>query len=230
VAARAQQGERVRRIGVLVNAAADDPEEQAAIARLRQGLQELCWIEGRNVTIEYRFGAAGNADLQRRYAAELMALGPDVVVAGTTGIASRLHQANGSLPIVFAGGLDPVGSGLVKNLARPEGNITGFSGAEHSVAGKLVELLKQVAPRVIRAGVIRSAGIARSVGAIQAAAASAALDVRPIDPQNPDDIERGVAAFTSVPNGGLVVPVSALAFVHLELIIKLAAQYRLRAV
>jgi putative ABC transport system substrate-binding protein len=233
LAARAQQPARMRRIGVLMNVAVHDPEAQATIAQLRQGLRELGWIEGRNVTIDYRLGAAGNADLQRRYVAELVALGPDVIVAGSAGTASRLHQANGSLPIVIAGGPDPVGSGLVKSLAQPGGNITGFFDIEDSLAGKLVELLKQVAPRVIRAGVIRNPGaapVAGSVRVIQAAAASAALDVRLIDSQNPDDIERGVAAFASVPNGGLVVPGSALALVNRELIIKLAGQYRLPAV
>jgi putative ABC transport system substrate-binding protein len=233
VAAGAQQPARMRRIGVLMGLAADDPDVQAQIAQLRQGLHELGWIEGRSVTIDYRLGAAGNADLQRRYVAELMALRPDVAVAESIGPATRLHQANGSLPIVLAGGLDPAGSGLVKSLAQPGGNITGFFDIESSLPGKLVELLKHVAPHVIRAGLIRdpnAPAVARSVGVIQAAAASVALDVRPIDSQNADDIERGVAAFAGVPNGGLVVPGSALAVRHRELIIKLAAQHRLPAV
>jgi putative ABC transport system substrate-binding protein len=233
VAARAQQGERVRRIGVLMNLAADDPEAQAWIAQLRQGLQELGWIEGRNVTVDFRFGAAANADSQRRYAAELIALGPDVIVAGSGGIATAFRQASGTLPIVFAGALDPVGRGLVESLARPGGNTTGFSTVEYSESGKLLELLKQVAPRVTQAAVIRdptTPGGTGTLGAIQAAAASLGVEVRPVNFSDAGTIERGVAGFASRPNGGLVLPVTAVSFIHRELIIKLAAQYRLPAV
>ena len=179
VAVRAQQAERVRRIGVLMNLAADDPEAQAWIAQLRQGLQELGRIEGRNVTIDFRFGAAANADSQRRYAAELIALGPDVVVAGSGGIATAFRHASGTVPIVFAVALDPVGRGLVESLARPGGNTTGFSTVEYSESGKLVELLKQVAPRVTQVAVIRdptTPGGTGTLGVIQAAAASLGVD------------------------------------------------------
>jgi putative ABC transport system substrate-binding protein len=232
LAARAQQGVRVRRIGVLMLFGADDSEGQTSIAQFRQGLQELGWTEGRNVAIDVRW-AAGDESRRRTYAAELVALAPDVVVAGSGGIAGVLRQASGTVPIVFAVGLDPVASGLVKSLARPGGNITGFSTIEYSVSGKLVELLKQVAPRVTRVGVIRDPSTVSgtgNVGAIQAAAASPAMDVRPVNAKDADDIERGVAAFASTPNGGLVIPASALAATHRELIIGLAARYRLPAV
>jgi putative ABC transport system substrate-binding protein len=232
LAARAQQTERKRRIGVLSFDAEGDAERQASIARLRQGLQELGWIDGRNVTIDYRFGAA-DADSQRRYAAELIALGPDVVVAGSGGIARAFRQASGSVPIVFAVALDPVGRGLVESLARPGGKTTGFSTVEYSESGKLVELLKQVAPRVTQAAVIRdptTPGGTGTLGAIQSAAASLGVEVRPINSDDAGAIERGVAGFAGRPNGGLVLPATGASLIHRELIIKLAAQYRLPAV
>ena len=232
LAALAQRAERMRRIGVLSFYAEGNSEGQELIAQLRQGLQELGWIEGRNVTIDYRFGTA-DADPRRRYAAELIALGPDVVVAGSGGIARAFRQASGTVPIVFAGALDPVGGGVVESLARPGGNTTGFSTVEYSESGKLVELLKQVAPRVTQAAVIRdptTPGGIGTLGAIQAAAASLGVEVRPVNFSDAGTIERGVAGFASRPNGGLVLPVTAVSFIHRELIIKLAAQYRLPAV
>jgi putative ABC transport system substrate-binding protein len=232
VAARAQQPERKRRVGVLLSYAEGDPEGQAVIVQLRQGMQELGWIEGRNVTIDYRFGTAA-AGPRRRYAAELIALGPDVVVAGSGGIAREFQQANGSVPLVFVGALDAVGRGLVESLARPGGSATGFSSVEFSESGKLLELLKQVAPRVTQAAVIRdptTPGGTGTLGAIQGAAASLGVEIRPVNSRDAGAIERGVAGFASRPNGGLVVAPTAVSFDQRELIIKLAAQYRLPAV
>jgi putative ABC transport system substrate-binding protein len=228
----AQQPERKRRIGVLSFAAEGDPEGHAQFAELQQGLRELGWIEGRNVTFDYRFGAY-DEEPRRRYAAELIALRPDVVVAGSGGIAMAFQQASTSVPIVFAVALDPVGSGLVESLARPGGNTTGFSTPEYSESGKLLELLKQVAPRVKQAAVIRDPtrpGGTGILGAIQAAAASLGVEVRPVNSHEAGTIERGVAGFASTPDGGLVVPGTAASSIHRELIIKLAAQYRLPAV
>jgi putative ABC transport system substrate-binding protein len=231
LAARAQQGERMRHIGVLSFYGADDSVGQASVAQLQRGLQELGWIEGRNVTIDFRWGPSA-AD-RRTYAAELVALAPDVIVAGSGGIARVLRQASGSVPIVFAAALDPVGSGVVESLARPGGNTTGFSTVEYSETGKLPELLKQIAPRVTRAAVIRdptAPGGTGTLGAIQAAVASMGVEVRPVDSRDAGTIERGVAAFASGPNGGLIVPGTALALIHRDLIIQLAARYRLPAV
>ena len=233
VAARAQQPGRMRRIGVLVAYGADDSEGQADIAQFRQALQELGWTEGSNVVIDYRWAAPTDQRGLRTYAAELVALAPDVVVAGSGGSARQLRQASGAVPIVFAIALDPLGAGLVESLARPGGNITGFSTVEYSLSGKLVELMKQVAPGVTRVGVIgspNSAGGTGNLSAIQAAAASQAIDVSSINAQNADEVERGVAAFASTPNGGLVIPASAVLATHHELIIRLAARYRLPAV
>ena len=232
IGSRAQHGDRVRRIGVLAARSADDSEGQADIAQFRQALQELGWTEGSNVVIDYRWAANDQRRL-RTYAAELVSLAPDVVVAGSGGIARQLRQASGAVPIVFAVALDPLGAGLVESLARPGGNITDFSTVEYSLSGKLLELMKQVAPRVTRVGVIgnlNSAGGTGSLSAIQAAAASPAIDVSSINAQNADEIERGVAAFASTPNGGLVIPTSAVLAAHHELIIRLAARYRLPAV
>ena len=228
----AQQPERNRRIGVLSLSAEGDPEGQAEFAELRNGLHELGWFEGRNVTIDYRFGAY-DEDSRRRNAAELIALRPDVVVAGSGGIAMAFQQASASVPIVFAIALDPVASGLVESLPRPGGNTTGFSTPEYSESGKLLELLKQVAPRVKQVAVIRDPtrrGGTGILGAIQAAAASLGVEVRPVNSHEAGTIERGVAGFASTPNGGLVVPGTAASLIHRELIIKLAAQYRLPAV
>jgi putative tryptophan/tyrosine transport system substrate-binding protein len=232
LAARAQQSARMRRVGVLLLYGADDSVGQALVAQFRQGLQELGWTEGRNVTIDVRWGAS-DADRYRSDAAKLVALGPDVVVAGSGGIARASRQASGSVPIVFTGALDPVGAGLVDSLARPGGNTTGFSGVEYGESAKLLELLKQMAPRLTRAAVIRdptAPGGGGVLGAIQAATGSMGVEVRPIGSQDAGAIERGVAAFASGPNGGLVVPPTASALIHRELIITLAARYRLPAV
>jgi putative tryptophan/tyrosine transport system substrate-binding protein len=231
VAARAQQSQRMRRIGVLMFFSQDDPIGQSVIATFQQALRELGWIEGRNVTIDYRWGAL-DTNRFRRYAAELVALAPDVIVAGNGGTAAALQQASGTVPIVFMGSPDPVGSGLIESLARPGGNITGFAGVEYGQSGKLLGLLKEIAPRVTRAAVIRDpANTAGTgfLGAIQTAAASIGVDVRPIG-GDAASIERGVAAFASSPNAGLVVPNTRFAYTNRELIIKLAARHQLPAV
>jgi putative tryptophan/tyrosine transport system substrate-binding protein len=232
LAARAQQPGRMRRIGVLMWVSMDDPVGQSDIATFQQTLRELGWTEGRNVTIDYRWGA-GDANRYRTYAAELVALAPDVIVAGNGGTARALQQASGTVPIVFATAPDPVGRGLVESLARPGGNTTGFSGVEYSESGKLLGLLKEIAPRVTRAAVIRDPATPAGtgfLGAIQPAAALIGVEVRPVGSPDAAAIERGVAAFASSPNGGLVVPDTASASIHRELIIKLAARYQLPAV
>ena len=232
LAARAQQGGRMRRIGVLMNLAADAPASPARIGALAQGLAESGWTIGRNLQIEYRW-AAGDASRDRNYAAELVELAPDVVLAtGTLGVAA-FQQADYHGPIVFTLVTDPVGAGFVDSLARPGGNITGFMLSEYSLSGKWLELLKQIAPRLTRAAVVRnSANPAGSAqfGAIQAMAPSLGVQVSPIDVRDAGEIERAVAAFARTANGGLVVTGSATATVHRNLIFTLAAQYKLPAV
>jgi putative ABC transport system substrate-binding protein len=232
LAARGQQREPKRRVGVFMNLASDDPQAQARLAAFHQGLQELGWVIGRNVTVDYRWGV-GDADHNRRFASELVALAPDVILAvGAT--VDSLHQATNTVPIVFVGVVDPVGRGLVASLSRPGGNATGFTPFEFALSGKLLELLKQIAPQVKRVAVIRdtvvsAAGIGQ-FGAIQAVAPSLGVDVGAIDVRDANEIESAVTAFAGVPNGGLVVPLSAPAQVHRTLIIALAARYRLPAV
>ena len=232
LAARAQQPGRMRRIGVLMFVSMDDPEGQSQIASFQQALRELGWIDGRNVTVDYRWGA-DDTNRFRIYAAELVALGPDVIVAGNGGTARALQQASRTVPIVFATAPDPVGNGLIESLARPGGNITGFSGLEYGASGKLLGLLKEIAPRVTRVAVIRDPASPAGtgyLGAIQTAAASMGLEVRPVGSGDATSVERGVAAFASSPNGGLIVPSTAFAYIHRELIIKLAARYQLPAI
>jgi putative tryptophan/tyrosine transport system substrate-binding protein len=232
LAARAQQPEQVRRIGVLMILAADDPEGQARLAAFAQGLQELGWTVGRNVQIDYRWGA-GDADRTHRYAAELVALAPDVIVASGTSTVAPLQRATRSVPIVFAGVADPVGAGFVESLARPGGNATGFMLFEFGMSGKWLELLKQIAPRVTRAAVIRDStqgSGTTQLGAIQAVAPSLGVDVRPIDARDAGEIQRGITAFARFSDGGLIVLGSAAAVVHRDLIITLAARHRLPAV
>jgi putative tryptophan/tyrosine transport system substrate-binding protein len=232
VVARAQQPARMRRIGVLMHDSMDDPVDQSDIATFRQALRELGWTEGRNVTIDYRW-AAGDPNRYRTYAAEMVALAPDVIVAGNGGTARALRQASDTVPIVFALSPDPVGAGLIESLARPGGSTTGFALVEYGASGKLLGLLKEIAPRVTRAAVIRDPGSAAgtgALGAIQAAAPSIGIEVRPVGSGDATAMERGLAAFASGPNSGLVVPDTAFAFTHRDLIIKLAARYRLPAV
>ena len=231
LAARGQQAERVRRIGVLTGIA-DDTQAQARLAAFRQELQRLGWSEGGNVRIDARYGA-GDIARTRKYAAELVALSPDVIFS-TGGQATEilLQQAH-TVPIVFALVPDPVGSGFVDSLAQPGGNMTGLLQFEYSLSGKWLELLKQIAPNVTRAAVLWDPGLVAGVGqlaVIQSVAPSIGVDVRPINLRKLSEIEPAIAAFARQPNGGLVVTASAFAITHRELLITLAARYKLPAV
>ena len=232
LAARAQQGERMRRIGVLMPLAADDAIAQARNAAFLQGLQQLGWTVGQNIQIEYRW-SGGNDDVTRRYAAELAALEPEVILASGSAATGPLLQVTRSLPIVFAIVPDPVGAGFVDSLARPGGNATGFISFDYSIGGKWLELLKEIAPGVTRAGVLRDPAITGGIGqwgAVQTAAPSLGLDVSPLNLRDPSETERAVTAFASSSNGGLIVAASALAAVQRALLIELAARHRLPAV
>jgi putative ABC transport system substrate-binding protein len=231
LAAGAQPGERMRRIGVLMYLAADDPEGQARLAAFAQALKQSGWNEGRNLRIDTRWA---RADDVHRHAAELVALAPDVVVAATgTATVAPLLQATRTVPIVFVTVVDPVGAGFVASLARPGGNATGFTIYEYSMSGKWLELLKEIAPPVTRAAVLRDPAVASGIGqfgAVQIVAPSLGVEVTPVDIRDAGEIERAVSAFASGSNGGLVVTGSAGAIVHRELIATLAARYRLPAV
>jgi putative ABC transport system substrate-binding protein len=230
--AYAQPSERIRRIGVLHGGAEKSAIEQARHAALLQGLRELGWIEGRNVRIDYRFGE-GNAAAMRKGAAELVALAPDVIASGGNFPTDALLRETRSVPIVFAIVPDPVGSGFVKSLARPGGNATGFMQGEYNLSGKWLELLKQIAPNLTRAAVLRDAKITAAIAqfaVIQSVAPSVGVDVRPVAFQDAGEIERDIAEFAQVPNGGLIVTSSPLASIHRDLIIALAARYKLPAV
>jgi putative ABC transport system substrate-binding protein len=232
LAARGQQAERVRRVGVLMNLATDDAEGQARLAAFVQGLQQLGWSDGRNVRIDYRW-TAGNVDDTRRYAAELADLAPDVLLASGAPTVAALQQATRTVPIVFGSVIDPVGAGFVESLARPGGNATGFTVFEYGISGKWLELLKQIAPRVTRAAVLRDPAVAAGsgqLGAIQGAAPAFGMELRPVDVRDAGEIERAVAAFARASNGGLIVTGSALSVVHRDLIIRLAARHRLPAI
>jgi putative ABC transport system substrate-binding protein len=231
-AAQAQPGERVRRIGVLMSTAADDPEGRTRIAALLQGLQQLGWIVGRNVQIEYRW-TAGAPERVRNYATELVALAPDVIVTGGASYVAALQQVTRAVPIVFATATDPVGGGLVASLARPGGNVTGFTTFEYGSSAKWLELLKQIAPRLMRVAVIRDPSLPTGtgqLGAIQSAAPSFGVELSPVDVRDVAELERAVAAFAHGSNGGLIVQASPLATVHRDLIVTLAARYKLPAV
>jgi putative tryptophan/tyrosine transport system substrate-binding protein len=232
LAARAQQPERLRRIGVLLPAAADDAFFQARVAAFHQGLALLGWTIGRNVRIDTRW-AAGDAANIRKYATELIALAPDVILAAGTSTVGPLLQATRSVPIVFPNVVDAVGAGFVESLARPGGNATGFLSFEYSLSGKWLELLKEIAPRVTRAAVLRDAAVASGIGqfgAIQSVAPSFGVELSPVNVRDAAEIERAVAAFARSSNGGLIVTGSGLANVHRELIITLAARHKLPAV
>jgi putative ABC transport system substrate-binding protein len=232
LAARAQQGERIRRIGVLMAIAADDPEGQARLAAFAQGLQQLGWTIGQNARVDYRWAGA-DADKMRKYAAELVALTPDVILAHSSAAIASLLQVTRSVPIVFVNVADPVGAGYVDSLARPGGNATGFTVFEYSIAAKWLGLLKEIAPGVTRAAVLRESAIAVGpgfFGVIQAAAPSLGVELRPIDTRDAGEIERAITVFAQGSNGGLIVTGSPAATVHRELIVTLAARYRLPAV
>jgi len=232
LAARAQQPERVRRIGVLMNVAAADPEGQAQVAAFLRAAQQLGWSEGRNVRIDTRWGE-NDIERNRRYATELLAFAPDVLLASGTLSVAALRRVTRTSPIVFAGVSDPVGAGFVDTLARPGGNVTGFMIFEYSLSGKWLELLKEIAPRLMRAAVLRDsanpAGIAQ-FGAIQAVAQSLSVELRPVDTRDAGEIERSIASFASAANGGLIVTPSASVSAHHDLIVTLAARHKLPAV
>jgi putative ABC transport system substrate-binding protein len=231
-AAGAQQADRVRRIGALMSTAPDDPVGQADNAAFLQGLAQLGWIDGRNVRIDTRWPVAANADDYRKYAAELVALAPDVLLAAAAPGVRALQQVTRTVPIVFANVVDPVGAGFVDSLARPGGNVTGFTQFEYGMSAKWLELLKEIAPGVKQAAVLRDptnpSGTAQ-FAAIQAVAPSLAVEVSPVGLRDAPEIERAVTAFARSANRGLIVT-SGRALNHRELIIKLAAQHRLPAV
>jgi putative ABC transport system substrate-binding protein len=232
IAARAQQLERMRRIGVLVNLAADDPESTRRVVAFGQGLQERGWTIGRNVRIDYRYGA-GDAERIRKYAAELVALALDIIVTNGGSTVGVLQQATRTVPIVFTTVTDPVGGGFVASLARPGGNATGFSYFEYGTSGKWLELLKQIAPSVTRVAVMRDPSLTSGtamLAAIQAVAPSFGVELSPVDVRDASEIERAIAAFVRGSNDGLIVVANPTANVHRELIITLAARLRLPAV
>jgi ABC-type uncharacterized transport system substrate-binding protein len=232
LAARAQQAARMRRVGVLIPGPSDDPVFQARLAAFVEGLQQLGWVDGRNVRIDTRLGAS-DADLLRKHAGELIALGPDVVMAYSSNAMPPLLQLTRAVPIVFAVVADPVGAGYVESLARPGGNVTGFTGYEFAMSGKWLELLKEVAPRVTRAAILRDPAVAAGpaeFAAIQAVAPSLGVELRPVDVRDAGEIQRTITAFAQGANGGLIVTGSVWASLHRKLIITLAAQHKLPAV
>jgi ABC-type uncharacterized transport system substrate-binding protein len=231
IAARAQQGQRMRRIGVLTNLAADDPESQSRNAGFLQGLQELGWAVGRNASIDYRF-TLGEPERTRKYAGEIVALAPDVILSVGAAATAAIQQATRTVPTVFVLLPDPVGAGVVESLARPGGNATGFTPYEFGMSAKWLELLKEIAPEVTRAAVIRDAsasGVGQFAG-IQTASSTLRTTVSPIGVGDAAEIDRGITAFARFPHGGLIVTGSALSAVHHHLIISLAARHKLPAV
>ena len=229
---QAQQVERMQRIGVLSGVNADDAEVRADIAAFRQELQQLGWTDGRNVRFDIR-SAAGNATDARKYAAELVALAPDVILSVGSTSAAQLLQASHTVPIIFVIVPDPVGAGFVDRLSRPGGNFTGFMMFEYSLCGKWLELLKEIAPGLTRAAVLRDAGIAAGIGqfaVIQSVATSVGVEVSPVNLSDAAGIERDVAAFAQSAHAGLILTAGPLSGVHRDLIIALAARYKLPAV
>ena len=232
LAVRAQQGERMRRIGVLMTVAADDAEGQARVVAFGQGLAQLGWTVGRNMQIDIRW-TAGKADDTRKYATELVALAPDVVLAAGGGGVGPLLQVTGTVPIVFTQVTDPVGAGFVESLGRPGGNATGFINFEYGMSVKWLELLKEIAPRVSRVAVLRDptqSGGPAQFAAIQGAAPSFGVEVSPVGVRDGAEIKRAVTAFARGSNDGVIVLTTGLTLVHRELIISLAARHRLPAV
>ena len=232
LSARAQQPERMRRIAVLMSLAADDKEGRVRIDAFVQGLRELGWIDGRNVQIDIRWAAGGDR-VRQQYAAELVALSPDVIMASGGSVVGPLLQTTRIVPIVFTQTPDPVGAGFVDSLARPGGNATGFSIFDYNIAGKWLQLLKQITPGVTRVAVIRDPATPQGIGqfsAVHAVAPSLGLDVSPINASEPSELERAISAFAHTQNSGLIVSGSNFAITHRELIIKLAHQHKLPTV
>jgi putative ABC transport system substrate-binding protein len=232
LAVRGQQRERIRRIGVLMGVAADDPEGVRRALAFAQGLQELGWSEGRNVRIDIRW-PAGDAERYRKYATELVALAPDVVLASGGTVTAALQQTSRSVPIVFVTVADPVGFGLVASLARPGGNATGFTNFDYGFTAKWLELLKEIAPRVTRVAFMRDPAIATGIGqfaAMQSVAPSLGIELTALIVREAVEIERAVTEFARRPNGGLIVPALSQAAVHRDLIVSLAARLRLPTV
>ncbi|HEY1474673.1 MAG TPA: ABC transporter substrate-binding protein [Pseudolabrys sp.] len=232
LAVRAQQAGGMRRIGVLMSLAEDDPEEQVRYAAFVEGLQQLGWTDGRSVRIDPRW-AAGDADRSRQYAAELVGLAPDVILASGGTVVGTLLQATRIVPIVFTQTPDPVGAGFVASLAHPGGNATGFTNFEYGMGAKWLELLKQIAPGVTRVAVLRDPVTPQGIGqfaAVQSMAPSLGLEVSPVNSRDTGEIERDVAAFARGSNGGLIVTGSGFAIIHRDLIVTLAARYKLPAV
>ena len=227
--ARAQQPERMRRIGVLMSDAASDSESQARLTAFAQGLQQLGWTIGQNVQVDYRWGS----DAVRKYAEELVALTPNVILAQSSTAVAPLLQATRNIPIVFTLVADPVSAGYVDSLARPGGNATGFTNFEYDIAGKWLEMLKQIAPGMTRVAILRDSSIAAGPGqfsVIQALAPSLGVELRAIDVRDATEIERGITAFAQASNGGMIVTGSTFANVHRDLIVTLAARHNLPAI
>jgi putative ABC transport system substrate-binding protein len=225
--------ERVRRIGVLLPATAEDAEFQARVGAFLQALALLGWTIGRNVRIDTRWAGAGNAAEIRRHATELAALAPDVILVHGASTVGTLLQATRTVPIVFPVAIDPVGTGIVESLARPGGNATGFMNFEYGMSGKWLELLKQIAPSISRVGVLRNPGLVGGIGqfgAIQALAPSLRVEINPVNMRDAPEIERAVEAFARSPNGGLIATATGSAFGHRDLIIALAARHKLPTV
>jgi len=232
LAARAQQPERMRRVGALMNTAADSADGQARFTAFAHGLQQLGWTDGRNARLDVRW-AAGDPERIRRYAAELVALAPDVILASGGTTLGPLRQVSRTVPTVFTGVSDPVGAGFVDSLARPGGNATGFVAFEWNISGKWLELLKEIAPGVTRAVVLRDTELgpgASQFAVIQAVAPSLRVEVKPVNVGGAAEIERAVAAFARAPNGGLIATGGGRMRSHRDLIVKLAARHKLPAV
>jgi putative tryptophan/tyrosine transport system substrate-binding protein len=232
LAARAQQAERMRRVGVLMNSTADDAEAQARLAAFRAGLRQLGWTDDGNIQVDTRWGA-GDVRRLRSAAEQLIASAPDVVLAGVGGTVVALKQATSTVPIVFAQDIDPIGLGHIASMARPGGNITGFTQFEFTLSGKWPQILKEMAPKVTRAAVLRNSSTPGGIGqwaVIQAAASPTGMELSPVGNGDAGEIERGITAFASSPNGGLIVAVSASAIQHRQLVVELAARHRLPAV
>ena len=232
LAARAQQPERMRRVGILMNSGADDTDSQAQLAAFQEELEQLGWLSGRNLQIDTRWGAEDSERI-RRYAVEIVALAPDVILAAGGPVVAAIRRASRTVPVVFAQSIDPVGAGQVDSLARPSGNTTGFMTFEYALSGKWPELLREIAPHIRRAAVLRNPGNAAGIGQwaiMQAVAGSLGLELSPVNVQNAQDIERGLDLFAQGSNRGLIVPASAVVVVHRRSVLAHAMRHLLPTV